>query len=331
MQIDIKAKEVKPVRQNYSHIANRVGADRPATRYQEAIYDVQATANFHYRPTWEPEKELYDQSRTAIQMEDWYRFLDPRQYYYGTYCMARAKQQDSAEKNFKFVEKHGLLDLLPDDVKQVVLDFVVPLRHYEWGANMNNSQICASGYGTAITAPAMLHAADRLGNAQYLTRIGLLLSGNDASVIDHAKERWVDEADFQPLRKAVEDSLVVSDWFELFLAQNLILDAVIHPLFFQHLEQQLTGKGGSAYAMLTEFTVDWYDESRRWVDKQIATAAAESAANKAILGEWYEQWAERARGAAAPLAAAVLEDGDGALAAITSGLEERAAKNGISL
>ena len=38
---------------------------------------------------------------------------------------------------------------------------------------MNNCTICSRGYGTAFTAPAMFHAMDALGVAQYLTRLGL--------------------------------------------------------------------------------------------------------------------------------------------------------------
>jgi phenol hydroxylase P1 protein len=74
---------------------------------------VQADANFHYRPTWDPEHEIFDPRRTKIVMKDWYAFKDPRQFYYGTYTMARARQQETAEANFDFVESRGLADVLP--------------------------------------------------------------------------------------------------------------------------------------------------------------------------------------------------------------------------
>lgn len=331
MHIDIKAKTVKPVRQTFTHIAERLGGDKLATRYQEAVYDLQATDNFHYRPTWQPDKELYDATRTAIVMEDWYKLLDPRQYYYGNYCMARAKQQDSAEQNFKFVEKRDLFSHLPEEAKQAIQDFIVPLRHYEWGANMNNTQICAMGYGSAITSAAMLHAGDRLGNAQYFTRIGLLLAENDVAALDAAKTDWMDNEKWQGVRKLVEDSLVVEDWFELFLAQNLVMDGLIHPLFFNHFEQRMNTLGATSYSMLTEFTVDWFAESNRWVDKQIAVAAAESPENKALLSQWFKHWLSEAEQAVAPLAEASLENGVEVLAEVKQALIKRAEKNGITL
>lgn len=330
MHIDIKSKNVETIRNTFSHLERRLG-DKPASRYQEATYDLQSTVNFHYRPTWQPEFELYDERRTALKMADWYRFLDPRQYYYGTYVMSRAKLQETADQNFKFVEKRGLLNFMPDDVKQKVFDFIVPLRHYTWAANMNNTQICAMGYGSAITAPAMFHAGDNLGIAQYITKIGLLLGDNETSVLDNAKQAWLDDPLWQGLRKAVEDSLVLDDWFELFIAQNFVMDGLIHPFFFDRFEQSINEQGGTAQGMLTEFMSSWYAESTRWVDAQLKVAAAESAENAVFVSGWINKWLDELIPALTPLAEAALEDGASQLQDVIDTLRQRAAKIKIEL
>ncbi|MCB1639307.1 MAG: phenol hydroxylase, partial [Thiothrix sp.] len=128
MSLNISAKEVKPLRVNYGYVARRIGDERPASRYQEAICDVQPTANFHYPPTWEPEKQLYDPSRTAIVMQDWYAFNDPRQYYYSSYVSARARQQESMENNFALIEKNRLTDSIPAALQDQVRQLLIPLR-----------------------------------------------------------------------------------------------------------------------------------------------------------------------------------------------------------
>ncbi|MEA0107978.1 hypothetical protein SND87_17830, partial [Escherichia coli] len=46
MQIDIKTSSVKPLRNTYAYIEKRFG-DKPASRYQEATYDIQEEINFH--------------------------------------------------------------------------------------------------------------------------------------------------------------------------------------------------------------------------------------------------------------------------------------------
>ncbi len=179
MQIDLRTVSIQPLRQTFDHLARRFG-DKPASRYQEGSYDIQAAENLHYRPTWDPEQALYDTGITRIVMQDWYALKDPRQFYYSTYTLARARQQDSMEANFSFVESRGLTDLLPTELRQIALDLLVPLRHAAWGANQNNTFICGYGYGTTFTQPCIYHAMDNLGIAQYLSRLGLLLGGTEA-------------------------------------------------------------------------------------------------------------------------------------------------------
>ena len=83
MHIDLQTVSIKPLRHTFDNIARRIGADKPATRYQEGTLDMQQTANFHYRPTWDPDHDIYDASRSAIKMADWYAFKDARQFFYG--------------------------------------------------------------------------------------------------------------------------------------------------------------------------------------------------------------------------------------------------------
>ena len=200
MHIDLRTVSIKPLRHTFDNVARRIGSDKPASRYQEGTLDMQQTANFHYRPTWDPEHAIYDASRSAIVMADWYAFKDPRQFYYGAYALTRAKQQDTAESNFDFVENRGLAATLPESVRDTVLKLLLPLRHVAWGANMNNASVCAYGYGTGFSQPHIYQAMDQLGIAQYLTRVGLLLGDVDA--LDEAKRAWMEDDAWQGLRRA---------------------------------------------------------------------------------------------------------------------------------
>ena len=300
MQIDLRTVAIKPLRQTYDHIAARFG-DKPASRYQEATYDIQAVAHFHYRPLWDPDHEQFDPARTAIRMKDWYAFKDPRQYYYGTWTIARAKQQDAAEANFEMIEDRGLAALLPDELKKTALAVLVPLRHVEWGGNTNDSFMCAYGYGTAITQPCMYAAMDHLGMAQYLTRVGLELEGPAA--LDAAKAAWLNGPGWQGLRRYVEDSFVVQDWFELFVAQHLALEGLMFPLVFDTLDAEFSARGGTAISMMTRFMNEWYAETSKWVDAQIKVAAAESQHNKDLVSGWARAYRDKAAPALEPIAA----------------------------
>ncbi|WP_072682098.1 hypothetical protein [Arcobacter sp. LA11] len=331
MTLDIKSIDIQPKRETFGHVARRIGEGKAATRYEEATYDLQATHNFHYRPTYNPKYELYDTDKTAIKMEDWYKFLDPRQYYYSNYVMTRAKQQEVAEQNFTFIEKRDLLSVMPQDVKNEILNHVLPLRHYEWGANMNNLQLVSESYGAAFASASMFHAEDRLGNAQYITRIGLMISENETDVLDNSKEAWLNDASWQPLRKALEDSFVLEDWFELHMVQNIIMDGFIQPLFFNVYEQELNARGGSAQGMMSEFITTWYEESSKWTDKTIEVASSESEENAQLLSSWAIKYIEIMEEATLALAKNIVENPTSTVATIKENLINRLNKNGLKV
>lgn len=326
MTIEIKTSTLEPVRNTYAHIERRFG-DKPATRYQEATYDVQSESYLHYRPLWQPDKELNDPSRTRIVMEDWYAFRDPRQFYYGAYVQQRSKMQEVAENNYAFFEKRNLADLLSDDLKDKVLRYLVPLRHLEHTANLNNMYASSYGYGTAITQACLFNGMDRLGIAQYLSRIGLILDGNSGDALAQAKQQWLEEDVWQGMRALAENTTVVEDWFEVLVAQDVVLDTLVFDLVYRQFDEWLQKNGGQDVGMLVEFMQVWAKDSNRWVDAVLKTAAAESEQNKALLEQWIDDWREKAGEALQPLASAML--GDDALTLAQAELDKRLKKAGL--
>jgi phenol hydroxylase P1 protein len=325
MTIEIKTVTMEPSRNTYAHIERRFG-DKPATRYQEATYDLAPTDNFHYKPTWDQDLELNDPRRTAIVMNDWYDLKDPRQYYYGSYVQQRAKTQENAEHNYSFFEKRNLIELISDEVQQRLVRLVLPLRHVEAAANLNNVYGTAYGYGTAITQAMLFEGMDRFGMAQYYSRIGLILDGNSGDKLAEAKKCWMEDEVWQRLRGYVEKTLVTKDWFELFIAQDIVLDTLLGDLYHNQFDTWLRDKGAQDVSMLTEVMQDQAKESSRWSDAVLKTVVKESEANAAQIKAWVSTWRIRAQEALAPLAEELLNDH--ALAEAFSVLEQRLNKSG---
>ena len=299
MQLDLRTVTIEPLRNGYDHLIRRFG-DKPASRYQEGSYDIQAAENLHYRPTWDPEQELYDTSITKIVMEDWYELKDPRQFYYNPYTLTRARQQENMEANFKYIESRNLMDMVPETLRELAIRMLVPLRHAAWGANLNNTLVCSYGYSVVFTQPCIYHAMDNLGVAQYLSRLGLELGGVEA--LEAGKEAWQNGAAWQGLRRFTEDSLVVRDPFEVFVAQNLAMDGLLYPLVYGRIvDDKFVIEGGQAISMLCQFQNDLHTETQKWIDAVIKRAAAESDANREQLAEWIRQWSERATAALLPV------------------------------
>ncbi|WP_138436928.1 ferritin family protein [Marinobacter shengliensis] len=330
MQIDLRTVSIEPVRKTYDHLARRFG-DKPASRYQEGSYDLQAAENLHYRPTWDPDQELYDPNLSRIRMNDWYDLKDPRQFYYSTYTLTRSRQQENMEANFAFVEARGLQDMLSDELKESALNLLVPLRHAAWGANQNNTLVCGYGYGVVFTQPCMYHAMDNLGISQYLSRLGLLLGGTDA--LEKGKDIWMNDPSWQSLRRYVEDSMVVRDPFEVFVLQNVVLDGLLYPIVYERLvDTYFASQGGQAVAMLTQFMTSWFTESKKWTAGVLKVAAAESPENAQVLSEWINHWSDRAASALLPIVNSVVDERvDEMVCEELDAFRARIAKTGITL
>lgn len=330
MQIDLRTVSIKPLRQTFDPVAAHIGGDKPASRYLEGTISIQSEDNFHYRPLWDPEHEIFDPTRTAIKMKDWNQFKDPRQFYYGTYTLARSRMQETAEADFDFVESRGLASNLEASARQKALSVLLPLRHVEWGGNMNCMYMTAYGYLAAITQPCLYAGMDHLGMAQYLTRVGLLL--DETECLDVAKTAWLESPVWQELRRYVEDCFVTKDWFELFIAQNLVLDGLLYPLIYQRFDAALASQAGPTVSMLTRFQSEWFTEVSKWADACIKIGAAESADNKAQLSTWAAHWRDRAVTALAPVAQLALgESGEEVMAELVQQFNARAAKLGLAL
>jgi phenol hydroxylase P1 protein len=330
MQVDIKSLNIKPLRNTFDQVARFTGTDKSASRYLEATIGIQPEANFHYQPLWSQDRAIYDKRNTAIAMADWYRLLDPRQYYYGAWTIARSKQQDGAERNFAFVEKRALLSTIPAALRARIDHLLLPLRHVEYAANLNNCYISAYGYGVSITQATMMCAMDRLGIAQYITRIGLMLDDGADGALKTAKAAWQEDPAWQGMRELAENMLVTKDWFELFVAQNVVLDGLLYPLVYQSFGAELNAAGQTGFAMLTEFMTEWFDEHVRWCNQVMKIAAAESPENRAQLARWLQKWQPQVLAALQPLASHALGDHAGAaLDTCAAQLAERLAKSGV--
>ena len=330
MQIDLRTIAITPLRQTFGHLARRLGADKPASRYLEATMDLQPVENFHYRPTWDPAHDIFDARLTRIVMRDWYALKDPRQYYYGPWTLARSRMQETAEGDFDLVEEQGLAGAYPVAGRRIVEQVLLPLRHVAYGSNVNNAYIGAYSYGIAVSQAATYASMDQLGVAQYLTRLALAFDDPDA--LTRAKHAWLADPAWQELRRDTEDMMVIGDWFELFIAQNFAQEGLLYPLVFGALTERLNSLYGPTVAMLTRFPREWFADNSKWVDAMVKTAAAESDANRSLLVDWTRAWRDRSAAALAPIGAMAFgADGAAAIASALGQFNARAAKLGLAL
>ncbi len=304
MQFELRTQVIEPPRRTFSHLVERYG-DRPASRYEEGTIDLQPTANFHYRPLWAPDKEIYDPAYSAFRLEDPYSFTDPRQFYYAPYVTSRSDMHEAFGSTLSYLEKRGLLDRLPEAWSTLLQDLVLPLRHYEAAAQMNSANGCRFGYGTTVTQCLSYAAFDRIGNAQILSRAGISFGGGTAEPLEVAKRAWLEDAALQPLRKLTEEMLVEKDWAVGFITLDLT-DQLLYGMLYGTLDEAALMGGAGSYSLLAQHLSGWFADQRRWVDALYKAWVADpvnGTANAKLLGEVAERALAAAFEAVRPIAA----------------------------
>lgn len=273
MQYELRTQVIEPVRRTFDHVAKRNG-DRPASRYEEGTFDLQAKENYHFRPTWSPDKEIYDPDFSVLKLDDPYVFTDPRQYYYAPYVTNRAQEFESFGTTLGYVESRDLLGRLPEGWQKLLKEAVVPLRHYESGAQMVSCETARFGWGTTITQCAAYASFDRVGNAQLLSRIGIAMGGGTAELLAEAKEDWLEADHLQPLRRRMEELMVERDWGVSLVGLD-VCDTLLYRVLFNALDDEALVGGAGAYSLLSQHFAGWFTDQRKWLDKLYATWLAD--------------------------------------------------------
>ena len=315
MQYELRYQVIEPKRNSYQNVIDRLG-DQPATRYQEATLDVEPRENFHYRPTWIADRELYDPRYSALRLTDPYVFADPRGFYYTPYVTNRAALHEEFGKTLSYLEERGLLATLPEAWRAVLASVVIPLRHYESGAQLVSVAGARFAYGTSLEQCCTFAAFDRIGNAQLLSRVGIAAGGGTGDLLTTAKQEWIDGAHLQPLRRLIERIMVVDDWAEGLLAVDH-LDARLYPLIYRGLEERALLGGAGAYSLVAQYPARWFADQRKWLDALIGCWRDDpehGPANTAHLDRIAATWQPRAQEAVDALAAVIDERLNGATA-----------------
>ncbi len=304
MQYELRTQVIEPPRTTFTHLVARYG-DRPASRYEEGTIDIQPKENFHYRPLWDPAHELYDETYSEFRLTDPYSFTDPRQYYYAPYVASRAAMADAVASTLDYLVSRDLFSRLPEAWSSLMGELLVPLRHYESGAQMISCDITRFGFGTTITQCSGFAAFDRIGNAQAVSRLGIALGGGTAELLGEAKTRWVEDASLQGLRRLMEELFLEKDWGKALVRLD-VADRLLYGLFFGHLDDAALEAGAGSYSLFAQHQTSWFKDQRKWVDALYKAWVADpetGAANKALLAATTSEALDAALGAMAPLAA----------------------------
>jgi toluene monooxygenase system protein E len=244
----------------------------------------------------------YEQHQSLLGASNWERFADPRATTYASYTRLQAQQETFVDALMQSIEDQGY-DARLQPAALLLFDRVLaPLRFPLHGLELLAAYVGQMAPAGRITIAAAFQSADEVRRIQRIAYRLALLARTHAEVGRCAREAWQSEALWQPLRKLVEELLVVWDWGECFAALNLSLKPRFDELFIVGLARVARDQGDPLLAELLDSLGRDGRWHREWAAALVKTAVADRAENAAVLERWTGAWDARVAQALAPFA-----------------------------
>jgi Methane/Phenol/Toluene Hydroxylase len=274
------------------------GRKRPPSEYEELTVGLHfgEEALVHTRVgTWTLDNTLL----TGVPWED---FRDPAQLHYRSWVALQDRAERELGATLDLARTAGFVDGLDPAWSRDMAVLVGGLAFAEWGVAMAMQYVERFCLSSAVGQAAQLQVCDELRHAQRALEWSDALVGGSADD-DPARAAWMDHPALQPLRKAVEQALTITDWGEVVVAVNVCLEGLLQPF-----QRELYLKGGRdqrdmGTAMLGRHC--WVDEERHlnWTEAFLRLVIEAEPANREIVHGWYERHAPAAQEALDAIAA----------------------------
>jgi hypothetical protein len=244
-----------------------------------------------HRTAWRKES-------TRLVHPHWWDFRDPSQQWQRTYVRMQAEQERSIERATEDAASAGAFA----DADAAWLQDIVA-GHYRIWSFFEYALFRAFAVGSREALSDTLgnvlcfQGFDHMRHAQAAVLYLMALEESVEGFRDQgAKERWLDDPAYQPMR-ALAERLMLStdDWGELAVAVNL----VVAPVLAEMSMSQLVRRGGPHRGdSVTPFIVSTTERDRRrnlaYTEELVRMVTAESveghAANRDTIVEWIDAW-----------------------------------------
>lgn len=279
---------IKPIRTTYKYMSG-LKVKRPTT-YDEATYNLEPKENFHYRPIWNRDIKIFDETITKVKCEDWEQFRDPAKLYYATYCYSRADFQARIKGQFETADRFGLFKNMDPSMVDTLREFLPVLRHVIFGEAIAFMYIGRAAVGTAIEQCATYQCYDQMGTAQLITRMCVELEEQCPTILKDGKQKWMEDEKYQKLRALIENLMVTWDWAEAMVAINLILDSILYPLFFEKMTTVAVKNEAGVYLSFSQFFMEMFEYERNYSIALVKMLLADRPENKEVIVSYVDKW-----------------------------------------
>jgi methane monooxygenase component A beta chain/propane monooxygenase small subunit len=262
------------------------------TQPDPAVFDKQGwyLLTAEGRPAWR-------QDSTHLRHPHWFDFRDPASLWQRPYVRMQAEQERSIERVAEDAAKAGAFrDFQPKWSKEVVGGHYRIWSFFEYGMFRAFSQAQREVLSDTLGSVFCFEAVDRARHAQAIVIYLMDMEDNIEGFADSgAKNRWIHDARYQPMRRLTEQVMVTDDWGELAVAVNLVIDPILSEVGLSQLVRRFAPHHGDSVTPVIVFSAErdrrrnqaWTEELVRMVTAPEIPAAAE---NAEIIQRWIDRW-----------------------------------------
>src|SRR5581483_10913943 len=187
---------------------------------------LQTMGDFLLRPDGRP---VFDPASTGITVDDWYTYRDPNQMWQRPYYVSQSEAEKSIERATELVVSTGAAKALDQHwIEHGLVGTYFPFAHYEYGLFRALNMAAREALSDSVNNVLVFNAADKLRHAQGISIFGLDLEAVVGSFdATRGKVAWLEDPNWQPLRRLVEEAMAISDWCEITVAVDLVIEPLI--------------------------------------------------------------------------------------------------------
>ena len=207
---------------------------RRATLYEDVTVDVQPDVSRYLIQGWimsfADGTPSYHEGTTALKCSDWHAYRAPDQEWERTHFQRQSRIETSIKTIVDSARGSGAPQRFASEWVEMLQAHVSAAKHAEFGLGVALTKAQRDGVTQMINNSILTNSSYKLRLAQdvtlYLGDIGLDIEIDG----DVGKQNWMEHGTWQGVRKATEAILSAVDHLEVYLAINVVFEALVGDL-----------------------------------------------------------------------------------------------------
>jgi toluene monooxygenase system protein E len=230
-------------------------------------------------------------NNSPLTHDDWDAFRDPEQLVYRTYNILQEGQEAYVEGLLNQFSERGNDQMISKEWAADLARLYTPSRYIYHAVQMISSYLHQMSPASTISNLSTYQAADHLRwvtHSAYRT-CELGKTWSDVGFGENEREHWENDLAWQGFRELAEKALVVWDWAEATVVQEVVLKPAISAAVQKQLGLAGAENGDTLLSLLNDAQMRDAERHQRQT-KSLMEFAMANEANGPIIQGWVDKW-----------------------------------------